>query len=86
MRVRRFLFDLAMAWLTIGCAVSYSRELAAVDPVLQAQWAEEVPAGEMVADDYYSDSTLECADAVDCGDEIGMASLIEPDVRLQGRW
>jgi hypothetical protein len=86
MRVRRFLFDLAMAWLTIGCAVSYSRELAAVDPVLQAQWAEEVPAGEMVADDYYSDSTLECADAVDCGAEIGMASLIEPDVRLQGRW
>jgi hypothetical protein len=86
MRVRRFLFDLAMAWLTIGRAVSYSRELAAVDPVLQAQWAEEVPAGEMVADDYYPDSTLECADAVDCGDEIGMASLIEPDVRLQGRW
>jgi hypothetical protein len=73
-----------MAWFATGCAVSYSRELASVDPVLQAQWAEEVPAEETFADGSYADSTLECTDAVDCGDEIGMASLIEPDVRRQG--
>ncbi len=86
MRTHSFFFGLTLAWLLASGADAQSDLPAAVDPVLQAQWAEEVPAGEMVPDDYYSDSTLECADAVDCGDEIGMAGLIEPDVRLQGRW
>lgn len=29
---------------------------------------------------------LECTDAVDCGDEIGLAALIESDARRRARW
>jgi len=87
MQTHRLLLKLSLAWLVACSGMAYSREPATNDPFLKAaQWAEEVPAGEEFTDDSNSDLTLECTDAVDCGDEIDMAGLIEPDLRRQGRW
>ncbi|WP_152096757.1 hypothetical protein [Lacipirellula parvula] len=79
-------FVAAICWLMLCCALpAAAEESKTVDPFLQAaQWAEEVPANEEFSDDSNADPALECTDAVDCGDEIGLAALIEPN-RLQCR-
>ena len=76
----------AICWLAICCALpATAKESKTVDPFLQAaQWAEEVPADGEFAEASGDDSMLECTDPVDCGDEIGLAGLIEPN-RLQCR-
>jgi hypothetical protein len=83
MRFRSLLFNLAMAWFAADCAIAHSGEPATVDPFLQAaRWAEEVPAG-----DFAQTSELDATDElVACGDEVGMAGLIEPDRRQWSRW
>lgn len=87
MRLRSLFFDSTLAWCIVSCAVAYAEEPATVDPFLKAaQGAEEVSADKKFADDSNSGSILECTDAVDCGDEVGMAELIEPDIRRRDRW
>ena len=87
MRIRSLLFALALAWLIVDSAVARADEPALVDPFLKAaQLAEEVPAGEAFADGSNFDSTLDCTDPVECGDEVGLAGLIEPTPSRRSRW
>ena len=87
MRTRSLFIALALAWHIVHAAVARADEPAMVDPFLKAaQTAEIIPSGEEFADEPTFDSALDCTDRVECGDEIGMARLIEPDSRRRGGW
>jgi hypothetical protein len=83
-QTRRTIFALPLAICFAWCGVARAAEPERVDPFLQAaQWAEEAAAesGEAEAIDLGDNGEL-----VACGDEVGMAGLIEPDRRQRHRW
>lgn len=81
MRTRDFLFGLTLTWLLAGGDGARAKEPATVDPFLQAaQWAEAAPASEAMEPEFAD------GDAVACGDEVGLAALVEPNARRRGRW
>ena len=87
MRIRALSLTLTLVWLLPASLVAQASDSITVDPFLQAaQLAEEVPTSEEFADESTFDSALDCTDPVECGDEVGMAGLIEPDRRQWSRW
>jgi hypothetical protein len=82
MRKLGIFLALTIAW-PLYAVSALANEPTTVDPFLQAaQWAEEVPAEES-ADGFDFEANDEL---VACGDEVGMAGLIEPDRRQWRRW
>lgn len=83
MRNRGLLLALTFAWLLAGNIIAHAGESITVDPFLQAaQKTEEIPVTESAGELNLED----CGSPVACGDEVGMAGLIEPDSRRHGRW
>lgn len=83
MRLRNLLFGMMLVWLLANGGGAQAGEPATVDPFLQAaQWAEKIPLEEGAKDpDFEANGEL-----VACGDEVGMAGMIEPDPSRRGRW
>jgi len=83
MRIGLLILGVLLGVAVCGAAIARAKEPATVDPFLQAaQLAEEIPAEEEAREpDFEAPDKL-----VACGDEVGMAELIEPDSRRQGRW
>ena len=81
MRIGLLILGVLLGVAAAGSELARAKEPAAVDPFLQAaQWAEEAPASEAVEPGFAD------GDAVACGDEVGLAALVEPNARRRGRW
>jgi hypothetical protein len=71
----------AILGVAAGGEFARAKEPTAVDPLLQtAQWAEEAPASEAIK------RGLADGEPLECGDEVALAALVEPDARRRGRW
>jgi len=80
MRIGLLILGLLLGDAGGRAAIAHAKEPATVDPFLQAaQWADAAPASEATAPGF-------ARDTVDCGDEIGLATLVEPNARRRGRW
>ncbi|MBL9165152.1 MAG: hypothetical protein JNL18_20670 [Planctomycetaceae bacterium] len=81
MRIGLLIFGVLLGVAAGGLELARAEEPATVDPFLQAaQWAEAAPASE-AAEPEFADG-----DAVACGDEVGLAALVEPNARRRGGW
>lgn len=84
MRTRPAIFALLLAICFAWCAAARGAEPERVDPFLQAaQWAEESDTLGVAAEEINLNDNDEL---VACGDEVGLARLIEPDRRQWSRW
>lgn len=84
MRTRPAIFALPLAICFVWCAAARGAQPERVDPFLQAaQWAEESDTLGVAAEEINLNDNDEL---VACGDEVGMAGLIEPDRRQRHRW
>lgn len=82
MRLRLPVIFVVLTWLTADSPGARGGDGTTVDPFLQAaQWAEE--AGDVGEDAFDLEDNGEL---IACGDEVGMAGLIEPDRRRRSRW
>lgn len=83
MRVGLLILRVLLGVAVSGAEIARAKESATVDPFLQAaQMAEEIPAEEDAREpDFAARDKL-----VSCGDEVGMAGLIESDASRRSRW